>query len=519
MVCREVWSATDLSLAKSGAAHVSKKFGPVRVVAMSAIGSLALATLLISVAVLAAVFSSRLSALIRVPAPALFLVVAAVLAQIFPVLGSLPLGQAESLVSIALVFILFDGGMHIGWKRFRASLGAITWLGIMGTLVTAAVLAVAAHLLFGFDIRTALLLGAAIAPTDPAVVFSVLGKREIGGRTATILEGESGANDPVGIALLLSILAATGVGPAAFWTGAGEFGLQLAVGVVVGVVGGWGIAKLMRHASLSNEALYSVGTIACATLLYGAASVLHGSGFLAVLIAGVLVGDARAPFKREVRRFASGLATIGEIAAFSILGLSVPLNVVFNPDVIWPGLAIAALLIFVVRPLFVGLLLLPVRLRLGERAFVLWAGLKGAVPILLGMFILGARIPGAERIFGIIFVIVLVSVVLQGGLVPLFARLFRVPMTVTAPQPWASGLRFEQNPRGLGEFVVEAGSRADGITIDALDLGDDGWVSLIRRSGAIVQVRGSTTLQADDVVLALADAPETLAGLFRSRPS
>jgi cell volume regulation protein A len=384
--------------------------------------------------------------------------------------------------------------------------------------VTGAAIAVVAHFLLGFDLRTALLLGAAIAPTDPAVVFSVLGKREIGGRTATILEGESGANDPVGIALLVSILAATGTGSSALWAGAGEFGLQLVVGVVIGVGGGWGLAKLMRHASLSNEALYSVATIACATLLYGIASVLHGSGFLAVLIAGVLVGDARAPFKREVRRFASGLATIGEIAAFSILGLSVPLNVVFQPDVLWPGLAIAALMIFVVRPLFVGLLLLPIRLRMGERAFVLWAGLKGAVPILLGMFILGARIPGAEQIFGIIFVIVLVSVVLQGGLVPLFARLFRVPMKVTPPQPWASGLRFEENPRGLGEFVVEVGSRADGTTIDALDLGEDGWVSMIRRSGAIVQLRGSTILRAGDVVLALADNPDALAGLFESLP-
>jgi cell volume regulation protein A len=476
---------------------------------------LALGILLVSLALVAAVFSNRLAAIIRVPAPALFLIVAAILAWLFPVLGSLPRALAEALVTVALVFILFDGGMHIGWKKFRASLGAITWLGIAGTLVTAAVIAVISFYLLGLDLRLSLLLGAAIAPTDPAVVFSVLGKREIRGRTATILEGESGANDPVGIALLLSILAATGTGASsAVWIGAGEFGLQLIVGAAIGIGGGWALSRLMRHVSLPNEALYSVCTVACATLLYGLAAVLHGSGFLAVLLAGVLVGDTRAPFKREIRRFASGLATIGEIAAFSILGLSVPLGDVFQSDVLWPGLALAALLVFVVRPVFVGLLLIPVRLRLGERAFVLWAGLKGAVPILLGMFILGAGVPGARRIFAIIFVVVLVSVVLQGGLVPVFARLFRVPTRVIEPEPWTSGLRFRERPNGMAEYVVEPGSPAEGSTVNSLELGDDGWVSLIRRHGALVQVRGSTELRADDVVLALGDEPDRLATLF-----
>jgi cell volume regulation protein A len=470
---------------------------------MNAIEPLALEILLISLAILAAVFSNRLSSIIRVPAPALFLIAAALAARFFPELGSLPRSTSESLVTIALVFILFDGGMHIGWRRFRASLGAITWLGVIGTAVTAVVIAAAAFFLFGLDFRVALLLGAALAPTDPAVVFSVLGKRQIVGRTGTILEGESGANDPVGIALMVSLLAATGTGIDAVLGGLAEFALQMAVGMAVGLLGGYGLAKLMRRMSLPNEALYSVSTIACATLIYGAATVLHGSGFLAVLLTGIVVGDTRAPFKREIRRFSSSLATIAEIAAFSILGFSVSLSVVFEPAVIWPGLAIAALLIFVIRPVFVGLVLIPVRLRLGERVFVLWAGLKGAVPILLGMFILGANVVGAERVYGIIFVVVLVSVVLQGGLVPFLARVLRIPMNIVSPQPWASGLRFSEQPDGLAEYVVLPGSLADGVAVDALELGDDGWVSLIRRDGKLVQVRGSTTLHAGDVVLAL----------------
>jgi cell volume regulation protein A len=414
------------------------------------------------------------------------------------------------------VFILFDGGMHIGWRRFRASLGVITWLGLAGTVITALALAAAAHFLFGFDVRIALLLGAALAPTDPAVVFSVLGKREITGRTGTILEGESGANDPVGIALIVSLLAVTGTGTEAVLGGVGDFLLHMLVGAAVGIVGGWGLAKLMRHVSLPNEALYSVRTIACATLIYGLAAVLHGSGFLAVLLAGILVGDSHAPFKREIQRFTAGIASLAEIAAFTVLGLSVSLDVVLRPVILLTGLGLAALLILVIRPLFVGLLLIPIRLRVGERAFILWAGLKGAVPILLGMFILDAKIAGAESVYAIIFVVVFASVVLQGGLVPLFARIFRVPMRVVEPEPWASGLRFRERPEGLREFVVRPSSPAAGATVDSLQLGDGGWISLIRRDGKLVQVRGTTSFAAGDVVLAFADGDADLDRVFGS---
>jgi potassium/hydrogen antiporter len=482
---------------------------------MTSIAALALAILGVAVAVIAAVFSNRLSAITRVPAPALFLVIAAVAAKVFPSLGSLPGSTDVNIVTIALVFILFDGGMHIGWRRFRASLAAVTWLGIVGTLATAAALAAVAHLVFGFDLRLSLLLGAALSPTDPAIVFSVLGRREIGGRTGTILEGESGANDPVGIALMVTLLAVTGTGTGAALGGLAQFGLQIGVGAAVGILGGFVLGKLMRHIALPNEALYSVRTIAFAALIYAAATLLHGSGFLAVLLAGVLVGDVRAPFKREIQRFSSGIASLAEIAAFSILGLSVSLDVVLDPGVLWTGIAVAALLILVIRPILFALLLIPVRLRLGERAFVMWAGLRGAVPILLGMFILQAGIHGATRVYAIIFIVVLVSVIVQGGLVPLFARLFRVPMRVVEPYPWSSGFRFKERPDGIHEFVVAAGSPADGSTVATLGLGDSGWVSLIRRDGRLVQVRGSTRLDVGDVVLALGSDDADIGKVFR----
>lgn len=471
---------------------------------------------IVAAALIVAVLSNRLSAWIRVPAPALFLVGAAAAASAFPQVGAVSTMVNERIVTVALIFVLFDGGMHIGWRKFRASAGTIVWLGILGTAVTAAGIALAAHFLFSFEWHTSLLIGAALSPTDPAVVFSVLGKREITGRTGTILEGESGANDPVGIALMVSLLAATGGGMNAVGSGAWEFGLQMIVGAGIGAAGGWGLIKLMRHVALPNEALYSIRTIACAALIYATATMLHGSGFLAVFLAGIMVGDARAPFKREIERFSAGAASLAEITAFTVLGLSIDLDEILHPDVLWTGLALSALIIFVIRPVFVGVLLLPVRLQWGERAFILWAGLKGAVPILLGMFILTADIPHASRVYALIFIVVLVSVVVQGGLVPLFATTFRVTMRVVAPEPWALGMRFNEEPSGLHRLTVTPGSLADGSTIEDLDLGEDAWISLVNRDGRLLQVRGTTRLHAGDTVLTLTEPDTHIGHLFEA---
>jgi len=473
-----------------------------------------LIVLICAAVVVAAVFSNRLTRLLRVPTPAVFLVLAAIAALFLPPFGDSLRVVDQRVVSIALVFILFDGGMHIGWGKFRRSLGPIAWIGIAGTAVTAGAIAIAAHFLFGFDWQASLLLGAALAPTDPAVVFSVLGQREISGRSGTILEGESGANDPVGIALMVTLLGVTGSGWQAVGSGIGEFTLQLAIGGVIGIAGGLALTWLLRHSRLADGALSSILAIAAAVLLYGAATAIGGSGFLAAFIAGILVGDVRAPYKQEVERFSSGVASLAEIAVFILLGLSIRLEDVLRPDVLLTGLAIAGLLIFVIRPVLVGLLLAPIKLRMGERAFVLWAGLKGAVPILLGLFILGSHTPGADRLYAIIFIVVLVSVLLQGGLVPVLARAFRVPTRAIPVRPWSLDIRFAHEPDGLRRHVVAAGSLADGRTVAEISAGDDDWISLISRSGRNIPVRNSTRLQPGDVVLTQADSDGSLGSQF-----
>ncbi|MEU0528999.1 cation:proton antiporter domain-containing protein [Amycolatopsis tolypomycina] len=488
---------------------------------MGGIESFGLTLLIVSGVITLALLSNRISTALRVPAPAFFLVAAAAASDLIPALRQVSLDVVENVVTVALVVILFDGGMTIGVRKLRSALGSVLSTGVLGTFLTAGALAVATHLLFGLPWLLSLLLGAALAPTDPAVVFSVLGNREITGRAGTIIQGESGANDPVGIALVLSlagISAGTGFGDAALGV-LGQFALEMCVGAAVGLAGGWLLLQLVRRVEMPAEGLYPLRTLAISFVLYGAATVAHGSGFLAVFVAGVLVGDAAAPFKQEVERFHSSLASLAEIVAFVVLGLTVSLSSLFTTNAWWIGLALAALLTFVVRPLVVGPLLAAARMRRGERAFVVWSGLKGAVPILLGTYVLAANQEQDVLAYEIIFVVVLFSVLVQGGLMPVVAARCGIAMRELPPRPWPVGIRANQQPEGARRFRVTAGAPAAGRTVEDLHLGADLWISLVVRQGKQLRVRGDLTLDEGDEVLVLTDpdSETDAAPLFTAR--
>ena len=376
-----------------------------------------------------AILSNKLSQRFAVPAPAIFLLAAALFGRLFTRLGDeLSIRDVERIAVIALIAILFDGGMRVGWHRFRSALAPIAILGVFGTFATAGLMTVAGRYLFGFDWTLAGILGAALAPTDPAVMFSVLGKREIGGRTATILEGESGVNDPVGIALMIGMLEFATRPEASFWVVVREFAIQMSVGLTIGVAGALLVIEAIRRIELPNAALYPLRTLAASGVIYGLAAIAHGSGFLAVFVAGILVGRAELPEKPDVERFHTSLASLAEIVVFVALGLTVN-NVSLGDHSVWlDALLLAALLAFVARPLVVALLLWPTRLRRGERLFVMWGGLKGAVPILLAAVALLENVSGADRIYGIVFVLVAFSVLVQGATIPFAAARLGIPM-------------------------------------------------------------------------------------------
>jgi cell volume regulation protein A len=390
--------------------------------------------LLVSGAFAVAVFSNKLSERLRVPTAAFFLLAAAIASDIWPDLGdALSIRDVERIAVVALVVILFDGGMRVGWRRSRQSAVPIVSLGLLGTFATAGLMTLAAHYFLDFRWETAGLLGAALAPTDPAVMFSVFGRKEIAGRTGTILEGESGANDPVGIALMLAAVSLAQADPTSVQSAIGEFFLQLGVGVVVGVLGAYLLMLVVRRIVLPNPALYPLRTLAFAGVIYGLATVAHGSGFLAVYIAGILIGDADIPAKRGIERFHTSLASLAEIVVFVALGLTVDLTALGENNRWLDGLVLAVVLALVARPLAVGPLLIPARLTKGERFFVMWSGLKGAVPILLASFAVLGEVRDAERIYGIVFVVVAFSVALQGATIPYAAARLGVPMRTGPP--------------------------------------------------------------------------------------
>jgi cell volume regulation protein A len=380
----------------------------------------------LSIAIFVRVFASR----IGLPTAALLLIVAAVASEISDRLANLLTFQdVQRVATLALIAILFDGGTSIGLAKFRTAAVPITILGVVGTFATAPLVAVAAHYLLGFDWTVSLLIGAALAPTDPAVTFSVLAGKEVEGRSGTILEGESGFNDPVGIALMIGMIElavhpSAGIADVA-WEFLQEMGIGLAVGAVAGVV----MLQAFRRVPLPDGALYPLAVILGAGVVYGLAAVCHGSGFLAVFVAGILIGDAEIPKQLEVRHFQSALANLGELAVFVALGLTVDLSYILSGSLWWEGLVVAVILGFVVRPLVVTPLLLPSRLSRGERLFVTWAGLKGAVPILLASLAVVAHTEQSNQIYGIVFVVVLFSVIVQGTLVPRVAERLGVPMT------------------------------------------------------------------------------------------
>jgi cell volume regulation protein A len=384
--------------------------------------------LVVSGALLLALGVRTVAGRLAIPTAGALLVLAAAVSDLSDRLaGILSIQDVQRIATLALIVILFEGGSQMGLARFRASAVPIVALGVLGTFGTAALIAVAAHVALDLSWTVSGLLGAALAPTDPAVTFSVLAGKEVSGRSGTILEGESGFNDPVGIALMVGMVEmATEDG--SFSTVVGEFVVEMTIGLAIGVAGALVLRAVLRAAVLPDRTLYPVTVILAAGLIYGAAAVAHGSGFLAVFVAGIVVGDVRFREREEVTGFNSALSDLGELAAFVALGLTVDLTLIADEGLWWRGLLLAVLLALLIRPLVVGPLLTAMGLTWGERGFIVWSGLKGAVPILLASLAVVGGTDYAAEIYGIVFVVVLFSVVVQGSLVPTVATRLGVPM-------------------------------------------------------------------------------------------
>jgi potassium/hydrogen antiporter len=327
---------------------------------------------------------------------------------------------ARSIGIVGLIAILFEGGLTTAWRDFRPVIAPAAMLSTVGVAITAAVTAAAAHAFFSFSWSKSLLLGAIVGSTDAAAVFVTLRFTRLRRRLATLLAVESGANDPMAVALTLGLIA---------WVQHSDYGVgdfvvllarQFALGLVIGIGLGWIASRLLQRLPTDLAPFASVASIGTAALAYGVTARLHGSGFLAVYLVALWVGNTPMPLRRTIVTFHEGLAFLAQVVLFIVLGLLVfPGQLA---DVAWSGLALTAVLLFAARPLAVVVSLTPFGYRLREQLFLSWAGLRGAVPIVLATFALSANVQGSATIFNAVFFVVLVSTLAQGMTLEPFAR-------------------------------------------------------------------------------------------------
>jgi potassium/hydrogen antiporter len=454
------------------------------------------------VLLLIGIASSKLSSRVGLPVLVLFLVVGMLAGTEGP--GGIDFDDhvlAHGVGTVALAIILFDGGLRTSLLAIRGAAAPAFTLATAGVLLTAGITGLAAHMLLGLTLGEALLLGAIVGSTDAAAVFSVLRSRgiSIGSRLSATVEIESGSNDPMAIFLTIGLIELL-TGQA---TGARDILLLLALQMGLGGIAGWAVGRaatvLINRINLESAGLYPVLTAAAGLLAYGLPAAFGGSGFLSVYIAGIILGNRPLVFQRGILLFHDGAAWLAQITMFVILGLlSFPSQLV---QAAGPGLLLGLVLILVARPAAVGLLLLPFRYGWREIAFISWAGLKGAVPIVLALYPLMAGLPRASLLFDVVFFVVLLSALLQGWTLPLLPRALGLHRAAPPEPPITLEITSLKHVEGdIVEYTVEPGTLASDHAVRDLALPDGVVLALIARQQQLIPPRGSTVIRPGDHV-------------------
>jgi len=400
----------------------------------------------------------------------------------------------------ALVVILAEGGLGTKWKEIKPALPAAASLALAGVAVSVGVTATAAHYLTGLEWRQALIIGAVVSSTDAAAVFSVLRKVPLPARLKGVLEAESGFNDAPVVILVVAFSTAS---PVEHWYMlVGEIALELAIGAAIGLAVGWLGSWGLRHVALPASGLYPIAVMAIAVTAYALGALAHGSGFLAVYLASMMLGNAKLPHWPATRGFAEGLGWIAQIGMFVLLGLLVTPHEL-GGDIL-PALLIGLVLTMVARPLSVIVSLAPFRMPWQEQALLSWAGLRGAVPVILATIPMVNGVDASHRIFNIVFVLVVVYTLVQGPTLPWLAGRLHL-----GEGPEAADLGIESAPlerlRGhLLSVAIPTGSRMHGVEINELRLPAGSAVTLVVRDGTSSVPTPTTVLQHGDELLVVA---------------
>ncbi|GAA0551946.1 potassium/proton antiporter [Actinomadura livida] len=404
---------------------------------------------------------------------------------------------AHMLGFAALVLILAEGGVTTDWRRVRSAVPAAIVVSTIGTLISIVIVALSAMWLIGMDWRPAFLLGAVLAPTDAAAVFSVLRRLPLPSRLSGLLEAESGFNDAPVVIIVIALSAHATAPNLAELLGLMLY--ELTAGAVIGVAIAWLGAQGLRRIALPASGLYPIAVLSLAVASYGVASLLHASGFLAVYVAALVLGNARLPHRPATRGFAEGIAWLAQIGVFVMLGLLASPSEL--PGQIVPALLIGFVLLLVARPVSVALSTVGFKMSWGEKIFASWAGLRGAVPIILATIPMVQGVEQSGRIFSIVFTIVVVFTLLQGPTLPLAARLCRLNSDEQTRELDVEAAPLEELHADLLEVRIPADSMLSGVEIFELRLPPGASVTLIVRNGSSFVPEPTTPLQAGDTLL------------------
>ncbi len=473
---------------------------------------MAFETILLWVAVLlfVSVVSSKLSDKFSVPVLLLFLAIGMLA-------GSEGIGgihfdnaqMAKSIGIVALIFIIFSGGLDTNWKDSKSIVLPGILLATLGVLLTAIITGIFAVYILKFSILEGLLLGSIVSSTDAAAVFAVLRSKRISLKKPLkpLLEFESGSNDPMAIFLTMGFISVLTVKNMGLVSLLPRFVLDMGMGALIGYLMARAIVFLVKRLKLDYEGLYPVITIALVLFTYVIAVFLKGNGILAVYLAGLGLGQAEFPNKKFITKFHDGLAWICQIAMFITLGLLVfPSHLV---PLIGAGLLITLLLMVVARPVSVLLCLLPFKFSLPKKIMVSWVGLRGSVPIILATFPFTAGLAQADVYFNVVFFVVIASVFIQGTSIPIVSKMLKLNAPFMDRKPYPIEFeKVEGIDADLNDLIVPYNSEAIGKTIRDLNVPEKCLIMLISRNDKFVIPAGSTVIQGGDVLLVLANAED-----------
>jgi potassium/hydrogen antiporter len=460
-----------------------------------------------SVVLLISVAAVRLSVRSGLPSLLLYLLIGLALGESGPLHVRFDSAELTQVLGYsALVLILTEGGLSTRWQGVRRSVGPAAVLATVGVLVSVAVVAVAARFVLHMDWNTALLVGAILSSTDAAAVFSVLRRVPLPRRITGMLEAESGFNDAPVVILVTALAARSAHADQAqsWWWLAGEAVFELVVGAMIGLALGWLGGRLIRSVASSSSGLFSIGVVALTVLAYAAAASVHTSGFIACYLAALVLGNLRLPHRPAVQAFATAVGWLAQIGLFVMLGL------LASPsgmgDQVVPAIVIGLVLLLVGRPLSVVVSLAPLRTPWRDQAFLSWAGLRGAVPIVLATVPRTAGAPGFDTIFDLVFVLVVVFTVVQGPTLPWIAQRLGLVEHYQALDLVVEATPLEEMGAELLQVRVGPHSKLHGVEIYELRLPEGSNVTMVVRGSEGFVPEANTVIRRGDQLLIVATA-------------